>query len=66
MSLLANGVVKIYVDASLKYEHHKACIGVVLRDTIGVFSAGLACSITADSAIEVETVAILEGCNFDV
>ncbi|CAL8155253.1 unnamed protein product [Prunus armeniaca] len=39
----------------MKFEHHKACIGVVLCDTIGVLAAGLACSIAADSTIEVAT-----------
>ncbi|XP_021825770.1 uncharacterized protein LOC110766714 [Prunus avium] len=62
----ANGIVKINVDASWKPGHHKAGIGVILHDSSGVFAAGLACSIAADSVIEAETLAILEGCNFAI
>ncbi|BFG34717.1 hypothetical protein CerSpe_209910 [Prunus speciosa] len=61
-----NGVVKINVDASWNSEHHMAGIGVVLRNSSGVFIAGLACSADADSSIEAETLAILEGCNFAI
>ncbi|BFG15868.1 hypothetical protein CerSpe_021420 [Prunus speciosa] len=62
----ANGVIKINVDASWKIEHHKAGIGVILRDSSGVFAAGHACSVAADSIIEAETLAILEGCSFAI
>ncbi|CAL2247331.1 unnamed protein product [Prunus armeniaca] len=59
-----NDFVKVNVDASWKQGMDVASVGVIIRRADGSFLAGFSGPTNASSSIEVETLAILEGCKF--